>query len=422
MLQRLRGSLATRTPSALIFSNVQERTAFEKSLSALETPIPLDLTSRLGVLIGSFDSLPRVPATAEKKLKGAIFSTYPPLGRTNQVVDWLLAHCETSTVILRKPEAEAFRFFEKDAENLTLFLFSPAARIRTLTELAFGRPAARLAIPRTGAVEVQEPLIDTGPGYSHKDLLKLLIEFDETGTIPTAPQHPSTMAKESSTTLPGLLVHFSEGGTLAVKRSKYVYKSMEAGKVKPVRAERLKPGDVIVLVDMSVNKSLNELILEKASNYPKFRFLEELVRKWIRALRQGMTESGDTPRKMLLKLGERGSNIKTTTTIYFWRNGLVVGPHDFDDIKRIAQIYSKPELVENFEGITKAIREFRHLRIEVLHSLKQLLILGEKTTLERAGMDIEEFADAIAFMTVRSVVPSDKIDVEEFNRVSGFSI
>ncbi len=422
MLQRLRGSLATRTPAALIFSNVQERTAFEKSLSALETPIPLDLPSQLGVQIGSFDSLPRVPAAAEKKLKGAIFSTYPPLGRTNQVVDWLVAHCETSTVILRKPEAEAFRFFEKDAENLRIFLFSPVAKDKTLTDLALGKPATRLAIPRTGAVEVQEPLIDTAPSYSHKDLLKLLIEFDETGTIATAPQHPATVAKESSTTLPGLLVHFAEGGTLALKRSKYVYKYMEAGKVKPVRSERLKPGDVIVLVDMSVNKSLNELFLEKASNYPKFRFLEELVRKWIRALRQGMAESGDTPRKMLLKLGARGSSIRTSTAIYFWRNGLVVGPHDFEDIKRIAQIYSKPELEENFEGITRAIREFRHLRIEVLHSLKQSLILGEKSTLERIGMDIEEFADAIAFMTVSSVVPSDKIDVEEFNRVSGFSI
>jgi hypothetical protein len=49
-------------------------------------------------------------------------------------------------------------------------------------------------------------------------------------------------------------------------------------------------------------------------------------------------------------------------------------------------------------------------------------MLGEKSSLESVGMDIEEFADAIGFMTVSSVVPNDKIDVEEFNRVSGFSI
>ncbi len=422
MLQRLRGSLATRIPAALIFSDVQERTAFEKSLSALETPIPLDLPSQLGWLIGSFDSLPRSPLPAEKKLQRAIFSTYPPLSRTNQVVDWLVSNCETSTVILRKPEAEAFRFFEKDAENLGNFLFSFVARNKILTDLSLGKPAIRLTLPRTGAVKVQEPQVDVAPSYSHKDLLKLLIEFDETGTIPAAPQRPVSVTTESSTTLPGLLVHFAEGGTLALKRSKYVYRYMEQGKVKPIRSERLKPGDVVVLVDLSVNKSLNELILEKASNYPKFRFLEELVRKWIRALRQGMAESGDTPRNMLQKLGERGSHITTSTTIYFWRNGLVVGPHDFEDIRRIAQIYSKPELEENFNGITKAIREFRHLRIVVLHSLKQSLMLGEKSSLESVGMDIEEFADAIGFMTVSSVVANDKIDVEEFNRVSGFSI
>ncbi len=248
MLQRLRGTLVNRTPAALIFSNVQERTAFEKSLSALETPIPLDLPSQMGVLIGSYDSLPH--ALAGKKLKEAIFSTYPPLGRTDQVADWLLAHCETSTLILRKPEAEAFRFYQNDAENLRIFLFSPSARNKTLTDLALGKPATRLAIPRTGTVEVQEPSMEPAPSYSHKDLLKLLIEFDEAGIIPTAPQHPASAAKESATTLPGLLVHFAEGGTLALKRSKYVYKYMEEGKVKPVRSERLKPGDVLVLVDM----------------------------------------------------------------------------------------------------------------------------------------------------------------------------
>jgi hypothetical protein len=37
-------------------------------------------------------------------------------------------------------------------------------------------------------------------------------------------------------------------------------------------------------------------------------------------------------------------------------------------------------------------------------------------------MDIEDYADAIAFMTVSSVVSNDTIDIEEFNRVSGFSI
>jgi hypothetical protein len=422
MLQKLRGSLANRTPTALIFSNVQERTAFEKTLSALELPIPIDLTLQLGVVMGSYDSLPRAAAAQATKPKTAIFSTYPPLGRTNQVVDWLMAHCETSTVILRKPEAEAFRFYEKDAENLRTFLFSPIARKATLDDLTIGRPATRLVIPRTGAVEIREPSIDTEPKYSHKDLLKLLIEFDETGTITTPLPHPAAATKEFSTTLPGLVVHLAEGGTLALKRSKYVYRYIEEGKVKPVKSERLRPGDVIVLVDMSVNKSLNELILEKASNYPRFRLLEELVRKWIRALRQGMAESGDTPRRMLLKLMQRGSRIRSTTAIYFWRNGLVVGPHDFEDIRRIAQIYSKPELEENFDGITRAIREFRHLRIEVLHSLKHSLILGEKSSLEKLGMDIEDYADAIAFMTVSSVVSNDTIDIEEFNRVSGFSI
>ncbi len=404
MLRYLRAALVRQERTALLFSSVQERDAFEQSLARLTEPIPLDLLSRLGVSIASQDALPQVDLIHGKY--SAVLSTFPSLVRADSVADWIGNWCNQAVLVLRKQEGEAYEFYLKDADNIRTSLFSRERRDDLVSGIINGRSSPSVSIPYTSPIELEEPMRSDVPSVSHRELLDILLEFEETGEIPSHRETGFTVPNIIATK-PGLLIHLSEGGVLALQKRKYVYTSLDAGRVKPVRAEKLKPGDVLILVDMAVKKSLNELILDRASKYKKYRFLREMVKKWYRAFREGLSSSGDSPRVALKKLQEAGSNIKTTSGLYFWRIGLVIGPRDFEDIKRIGKIYDKPELQESYMPIVKAITDFRRLRFSILRELKLSLLSGEQEGIRRIGLDPGDFADAIEFRTTANITVSE---------------
>jgi hypothetical protein len=387
MMRELRASVAALKPSAFIFSNSQERYSFERALSNLDSPIIQEVIDEIGIIIGSFDALPKMESHVS--LQETTFSTYPPLKRVEDVSGWLSAHCSKAQVVLRRQEAESLEFYSRDSENLRNFLFSPQRRILVMDELMIGKQCEPIVMPRTDRVELHEPPTDAvSKGPSEKDLLRILLDFEEHGTLPKHQSYQHTTGTVAPDTRPGLLVQLSDGRIIALQQSKYVNVYTEEGKAKVARADKLHPGYMIILVNQSTKQSLNELILERASAYPKYRILDKSVRKWIKTLREGMAKANDTPTTLLRKLRNLGSSITTPVAVYFWRRGLIIGPKDFEDIRRIATIYRSSELEEDLSGVTNAIIDFRHLKRQILYSVKQSLFSVEQNKFEKFQIDM----------------------------------
>jgi hypothetical protein len=421
IMREFRASVAGQRPSAFILSNSQERYAFERTLSQLDNPITQEVIDQIGIIIGSFDALPKMPERGS--LQETTFSTYPPLKRVEDVSDWLSAHCPKARVVLRRQEAESLELYCQDSENLRNFLFSPQRRLLVLDELVSGKPCEPIVMPRTDRVEIKEPLQEEIPkGPTEKDLLRILLDFEEHGTLPKHQSYEHSSGIVQPETRQGLLIQLSDGRTIALQQSKYINVYTEEGKAKVIRADKLQPGYMIILVNQSTKHSLNELILERASAYPKYRILDKSVRKWIKTLREGMANANDTPTTLLRKLRNLGSSITTPVAVYFWRRGLIIGPKDFQDIQRIATIYRSRELEEDLSGVTRAITDFRHLKRQILYSVKQSLFSMEPSKFERFQVDMSDFTDAIEIVTIRSIERREGINNEFFNKVGDLTV
>jgi hypothetical protein len=415
-LETVKEALVTQTPLLVVFSSQPDQRAFELALERLRQPISPEILERAKIQFESFDTLVRasfVPITER-----CVLTSYPPLKRTNEVYA-KLKPAHGVTLLLYKQEAEDLSFYDEKAEAVQELFFSTAMRHKVVESIVAGKGIDYPRIPEIHAETIIEP-IASRPATREVDFLAALTQFelleDFNPEMFLAPVRPKP-SRSGRLVLAGIVVSFLDGGSIALRPNHPVTVYREDGKVGVKKAKMLRPGDSLILVNHSARRSLNDLILERASRYPKFKMLDTLVRVWIRSLREGMRQAGDTPRVTLGKLQAKGSAIQTSIAIRFWIQGLIIGPRDFLDIQRIGSIYSKPELSKQFNSLCKAITEFRGLRRSLLRGLKEQMITGADNSLAKLGISPDDFSDAIDFFTVLSIESKDEIPMEAFNQV-----
>lgn len=415
-LETVKEALVTQRPLLLVFSSQPDQRAFELALERLRQPISPDILEKAKIQFESFDTVVR--ASFSPNAEHCVLTSYPPLKRANEVYA-KLKPAHDVTLLLYKRETEDLAFYEAKAQAAQDLFFSSEMRRKVVARIEGGAGIDYPMIPEVTIQTVSEP---EAPHAATReiDLLAALTQFelleDFSPEMFLAPVRPRP-DKLGRLVLGGILVGFQEGGSIALRPSRPVTVYREDGRVEVKKAKWLRPGDSLILVNHSARRSLNDLILERASRYPKFKMLDTLVRVWTRSLREGMRQSSDNPRRTLGKLQTKGSTIQTSIAIRFWVQGLIIGPRDFLDIQRIADIYSKPELSRQFKSLCKAITEFRGLRRSLLRGLKEQMVSGADDSLAKLGISPDDFSDAIDFFTVARVETTDEIPIEAFNQV-----
>lgn len=416
-LEKLKEAIVSHERLLLVFASQPNQRAFEVALTRLQRPIDHEVLQKARIGLESFDSLlrPSFNCSFDK----CIFTTYPPLKRGNEVYARMKSSAPGVTLLLYRQEAEDIQLYEERAKAFQDCYFSLDVRRKVLEAIRTGK---KIDYPVVRPV-ITAPVIEPAAPKSvtrEVDLVAALTEFelldDFNPEVMLSPVKP-TPDSYGRLVLPGVLLHFLEGGMLALRPGRHVNTYAEGGRVTFKQVDALKPGDTLILVNQSARRSLNELLLERAAKYPKFRLLEQLVRIWIRSLREGMRQSGDRPPQTLQKLRQRGSKIETPMAVRIWTLGLVIGPRDPQDIVRIAEIYSRRELSNKFKPVCKAIQEFRHLRRVLLKGLKEQIMLGADESMAKLGIPIDDFRDAIDFFTVAKIERKEEIPIENFNQV-----
>jgi hypothetical protein len=194
------------------------------------------------------------------------------------------------------------------------------------------------------------------------------------------------------------------------------------------KASEVKSGDLLILINNGLKKTLVEQVVDTVEKHPKMIEVVLYQKYWIESLRKNMLLNNDNFASLFKKLKEKGSRIETQTAVYFWVAGDVVGPSkkNKDNIKFLGEIYGDKYLVENYEKIYNSIDRLRRIHIKLKRNLHKLMINaglmfengGEDQVIdEELGLYLEDFANSIAIKRVVSIEGPYEIEVGKTEQV-----
>jgi len=420
------GSLISSGLKAIVLIPTQkEADAFSKALANLKIPITENDRRSAGIEIRSFGADRNELENCDHDM--ALLSTYPFRDK-KYLVSKLIA--KKAKIFLYPCEISDYMFFSSLYKQIEEKFFTKSRRLEIKTFLSGKGDLTDIKISRiTRHEEKAEAELEYGT-MKPKDILSVLTDIEMSLDVSAPSLFQESVNKEmiakaagGEIKTSGLLIKFHTGDKLYVREEKTVQVLSASDDVVFKIAKDLEGGETLILVNRDMRMSLNELILEKAEEYPKLKVLKVMVGLWVNALKEGMILKGDDEARLLEKMNAMGAGIKSKYTIKHWINGEVIGPRDQKNILRIAEIYNCGSLGENAKAIVASITQMRGLRRIILLRAKNALVEGESKEIEKLGIDLSDFADALEFFRITSIEKVDGIPIERLDKIGdGYEI
>lgn len=414
-------SISEGIKTLVLIPSEKEVNAFKKSLANLRIPITIDQLRNSDIIIKSFSVDRRTIENLKFDL--SILSTYPFLDKKYLLTKSL---ADKIKIILYPCEISDYKFFNNLYKQIEEKFFTFDRR-KEIDSFLSGKGSLKdikiSRIVRNG--DNAETEIDYKQ-RKPKDIISVLTDIEKSLDV-SAPSlfqeslSKSNLKKVSTGELktPGISIKFNTGEELFVREEKTIQVLTASDDINFKLAGDLKVGETVVVINRDMRISLNELILEKAEEYPKLRVLQTMVSLWVNALTEGMSQEDDDEEKLLTKMNVLGANIKSKYTIKHWVNGEVIGPRDLKNILRIAKIYNCSSLENNARAVASSITQMRGLRKTLLKRAKNALFEGESKEIEKLGIDFSDFADAIEFFRITSIKKLEEIQIEILDKIGG---
>jgi hypothetical protein len=226
---------------------------------------------------------------------------------------------------------------------------------------------------------------------------------------------PSEFAEpqRQSVIVSALCIEFVDGYCYAEPDSQMTVFLTATGKTDERKVHGLRPEDLVLFVDNDQQRQLYEAILERIERHPAMGATHILARYWQQAIREGFFRSGMTYDQFLRRLRARGSQIETTTAIYFWVRGWVLGPRDGEDIRRIGEVLDDQTLVQEWKDINRAVRKVRSLHLSLARKLDKIIIqaglrgqhsdAADECVDRELGLYLDDFRDSVALHRIVAI-------------------
>lgn len=415
---QIRKLLSEKKPATVFVQNQREVNALVKSLESLKIPITLNELNNQGISIRSFNINAQELLTLNHEI--VVFSTYPPHDKK-----YLLSLALKPTIIMYPYEKDKYDFYVSLYNNIEEALFTKERRSEIMLFLDGQKQLEDIKIQKVhkenGAANIE---FDIKIKDKPKNILEALSNFERNMNNPSAFEdvHSGLLLKKDSLgelKISCIEIKFNNNYYIYLREGKTVQILNGSDDIEFKMAQDLRVGETFVLINRDLRMSLNDLILEKAYQHPRMRFLYAMIGLWTDALREGMKKEEDNEEKLLTKINGLGANIKHKSTLKNWIEGEVIGPRDSNNIARIAEIYNNTELKKNAKSVVIAISQLRGLRRKILQRSKNALVEGEIGEIEKLGLDLSEFDDAIEFFNIISIKKVDDIPVSELGKVGG---
>lgn len=242
---------------------------------------------------------------------------------------------------------------------------------------------------------------------------------------------PATTPSENGckTAIPAIKVSFIGGKTilLNVKKRVQIYDSIKE-KVRDVTASHLSKGHLLILVDNSTKKTLASSIISKIESDPKMLEVVFYQKYWIKCLNEGYKKNNDTPKTLLDKLHEYGAKTPNTPgAVILWLNEAILGPNDFENIRRIGEIYGNDLLIRDWKLISASITRLRGIHVSLARKLNNLIpkagiecdIRESENTIidEELELSLEDFRNSISLERIISCEKVGEVHLSLLDRV-----
>ena len=145
--------------------------------------------------------------------------------------------------------------------------------------------------------------------------------------------------------------------------------------------------------------------------------IQKYSSSWRETLIAGMKKENDNDYTLLEKLKQLGCKRESEQTIHAWRDGLVMGPQDYEDIKRIADAYLDKGLKENAENVIISIKRLKTLRREIIARVRNAMLEEKSEELEKLGIRVEEIENAIEFFRIKDKIKRDSVSREYLGKI-----
>lgn len=237
-------------------------------------------------------------------------------------------------------------------------------------------------------------------------------QIEEEGTGQSYPDEPSS---ESVGETELVEITLRSGKRLRVgATSRVAVYFPEHRSVDEIPARSLSPGNLLVLIDGGVRKTLDQMVIERVDHLEQMFATVVLRGLWVEALVSGAAREGDTAFTTLGKLQAAGSNIQEPITVQLWMEDEVIGPLDEKDLARIAKVYQNSALQKQLRDVWSAICKLRSVHRNLCRLLWRLLPAaylqageedkpGDEVIDERLGLTLDDFRDSISIERVDSV-------------------
>jgi hypothetical protein len=201
----------------------------------------------------------------------------------------------------------------------------------------------------------------------------------------------------------------------------------ERGDVNPTLVRDLEPGYRVLASGGSMEYSLDQSLLELLSDSPEWASQVRYRSMWVETLTTWMERPGSTNAKFLRELSALGSQIRTEQAIQFWRDDIVIGPKDDNDIGRIAQICDSPKLKRYSDTVISSIHDLRGIRQQVVQAVVRAALQGRVDRMSQgvsAGEDreedsqIERFVKETTIHLVRAIGDMRSMDIGFLNVIT----
>jgi hypothetical protein len=389
---------------ALICRNWVEKKALENEFKQAKSPITENDFSDYETNILTMKEIVSPPKI---RFSAITLTTYPYHNKA-----WILSKklSSAAAICLHPLEDSDFKFFEKLYKQLESKYFNPQIREairRFYTEKKlFELPQLEYVEREIGQIEQKEQKKEK----RSSDVLTLLSKLEDffSGTPVSDFSHSISDGISHETAMADCIeFYFTDGNKLIVPNGRIMQALSETDEILYIKASELKIGQTVLVINRNAQSDLNELIFEKAGEFPLIAWIQKYSSRWRESLINGMEGEKDNETTLLQKLRQMDCKRESEFTIKGWRDGLVIGPRDYQDIKRISKVYKDKDLEENFENVVTSIKRLKSLRREIITRTRNAMLDERSEELEKLGINPEEFQNAfdnaIEFFRIKDI-------------------
>lgn len=327
-------------------------------------------------------------------------------------------------IIAYESEIPAIKYIHDEIEDLHKY-FSNSVKVKIAERISGIKPKIKELQKVSKEDQGKTDLIFIDPQdaemgeYTPEDLLSSFLSLDFSIDFDYSTEAEARSAercmKGDSDYVHAVKVSLLGGRYIMLHAEKHVQIYDESTeKVKDRIGRNLKRNDLLILIENSTRKSLAESIINKVESHPSMIQVVVYQKAWSYYLRQALEESGDHFNEVIEKLTAHGAKEpKTPAAVYQWINGVIIGPSDLDNIRRIGEIYNKPFLIDHFKEIANAVRRLRSIHRSLAKRLNRMIPRAgiqadqgqsENTVIdEKLDLYLEDFANVVSMGRIESI-------------------